>query len=155
MATIFTLGYQQRSLDEFIEILRDQEISVLVDVRETAWSHKRGFSKSALSQALAEAGIEYVHAKFAGNPKNLRRSATTHHECLQKYAAYLDDSDQIVDAFDELVTAMIAEGKKVCLTCFERHADDCHRSIIADRWRRRGRRAVRHLATDGCVRMIS
>jgi uncharacterized protein (DUF488 family) len=155
MATIFTLGYQQRSIDEFIEILRAQKISVLVDVRETAWSHKPGFSKTAFSHALAATGIEYVHARFAGNPKSLRRTAPTHHACLERYAAYIDDSDYIVDAFDHLIKEMVSAGKRVCLTCFERHADDCHRSIIADRWKRRGRRAVQHLAVDGCVRMAS
>lgn len=155
MATIFTLGYQERSIDEFIEILRAQEISVLVDVRETAWSHKPGFSKTAFSRALAEAGIEYVHARFAGNPKSLRRTAPTHRACLERYATYVDGSAEIVDAFDQLIREMIAAGKKVCLTCFERHADDCHRSIIADRWKRRGRRAVQHLAVDGCARMVS
>ena len=155
MATIFTLGYQQRSIDEFIEILLEQDISVLVDVRETAWSHKPGFSKSAFSCALAAAGIEYVHARFAGNPKSLRRSAPTHHACLELYGAYLDESDEIIESFEQLIRNMVAAGKRVCLTCFERHADDCHRSIIAERWRRRGRRAVRHLAVDGCPRMLS
>lgn len=155
MATIFTLGYQQRSINEFIEILREQEISVLVDVRETAWSHKPGFSKSAFSRALADVGIEYVHARFAGNPKSLRRTAPTHHACLERYAAYIDESDDIIDAFEQLIREMVAAGKRVCLACFERHADDCHRSVIADRWQRRGRRAVQHLAVDGCPRMLS
>ncbi len=43
--TLFTLGYQQRSLDEFVALLLEASIDVLVDVRETAWSHKPGFSK--------------------------------------------------------------------------------------------------------------
>jgi uncharacterized protein (DUF488 family) len=154
MATIFTLGYQQRSINEFIDILRAQQISVLVDVRETAWSHKPGFSKTAFSRALSTAGIEYTHARFAGNPKSLRRISPTHGACLERYAEYIDGSDHIIAAFDQLVRAHIAAGKRVCLTCFERHADDCHRSIIADRWKRRGRRTVQHLAVDGCVRMV-
>lgn len=128
---------------------------MLVDVRETAWSRKPGFSKAAFSRALAAAGIEYVHARFAGNPKSLRRNATTHQECLQRYAAFIDGSDHIIDAFDELIGEKVAAGKRVCLTCFERHAYDCHRSIIADRWKRRGRRTVRHLAVEGCARMLS
>src|SRR5205823_6116594 len=70
--TLYTLGYQQRSIDEFVEILDESGIDVLVDVRETAWSHKPGFSKSGFASALAARGIEYVHAEFAGNPKWLR-----------------------------------------------------------------------------------
>lgn len=154
MATLFTLGYQQRSLDEFIAILTSQDISVLVDVRETAWSHKPGFSKSAFSRALESVGIEYVHARFAGNPKKLRRDAPSHRACLDRYAAYVDQSEHIVDQLESLLETMLMEGKRVCLACFERHADDCHRSILADRWQRRGRRKIRHLAMDGCSRLV-
>jgi uncharacterized protein (DUF488 family) len=155
MATIYTLGYQKRSLEEFIDILRESKIDVLVDVRETAWSHKPGFSKSAFAAGLRAAGIEYVHARFAGNPKKLRATAPSHQACLDRYAAYIDRSANIVEQFDSLVREFVVEGRRVCLTCFERHADDCHRSILADRWRKLGRRRVEHLATDGCERMTA
>ena len=153
--TLFTLGYQQRTIDEFVDILREADIDVLVDVRETAWSHKPGFSKSAFVAALAAAGIEYVHADFAGNPKWLRANADSHRECLDWYAWYLGEFGEILPAFDELVDRYQAAGKRVCVTCFERHADDCHRAILADQWRARGKRAVSHLATDGCERLLT
>lgn len=155
MATIFTLGYQMRSVDEFVQILRDSAIDVLVDVRETAWSHKPGFSKGALSRALQRAGIEYIHARFAGNPKRLRDAAVSHAACLQAYARHVDKNVEIVDNFEELIAQLLVDGKRVCLTCFERHHEDCHRSILADRWRGRGRRRVEHLATDGCDRLVA
>jgi uncharacterized protein (DUF488 family) len=155
MATIFTLGYQKRSIDEFVALLREASIDVLVDVRETAWSHKPGFSKGALSRALAAVGIHYVHARFAGNPKALRAGALTHKACLQAYARYVDRNAEIIRDFDELVAGMLNNGKRVCLTCFERHHEDCHRSILTDRWKQRGRRKVEHLATDGCERLVA
>ena len=153
--TLFTLGYQQRTIDDFVEILREADIDVLVDVRETAWSHKPGFSKSAFEAALSAAGIEYVHANFAGNPKWLRANADSHRECLDWYAWYLTEFGEIVPAFDDLVNQYQAAGKRVCVTCFERHADDCHRAILADQWRARGKRAVSHLAIDGCARLLT
>ena len=154
-ATLYTIGYQQRSLEEYIAILREAEIDVVIDVRDTAWSHKPGFSKSAFKRALAVAGIEYIHAKFAGNPKWLRSEAPRHHVCLEWYAWYVDEHIEIIETFDQLIADLIAAGKRTCITCFERHAEDCHRSILADRWRRRGRRRVAHLAIDGCERLIS
>ena len=86
---LFTLGYEKRSIDEFVELLCEAGVTVLVDVRETAWSHKPGFSKTALGAALAVAGIAYAHAPFAGNPKSLRDVATSHAECLSRYRRYL------------------------------------------------------------------
>jgi uncharacterized protein (DUF488 family) len=155
-ATLFTLGYQQRSIDEFVDLLCDADVNVLVDVRETAWSHKPGFSKGALSSALAAAGIDYIHADFAGNPKWLRSNADTHRQCLEWYGWYLGEFGEIVTTFDDLVAGLHAEGKRVCLTCFERHADDCHRAILTDRWQRAGKsRTVTHLANEGCERLVT
>lgn len=153
--TLYTLGYQQRSIDEFVEILSDSEIDVLVDVCETAWSRKPGFSKSAFAAALATRGIEYVHADFAGNPKWLRSNADSHSECLEWYGRYLNDFGEIVSTFDELVADLHAVGKRVCITCFERHADDCHRAILADRWKAKRGRKVKHLAIEGCDRLVT
>ena len=152
--TLYTLGYQQRNIEEFVRLLQTAGINVLIDVRETAWSHKKGFSKTGLAQSLASVGIEYVHAKFAGNPKRLRSEAPSHAVCLEWYAALLDEKVEILETFEELVTSLNRAGKRVCITCFERHADDCHRSILADRWKSRGRRRVEHLAVEGCERMV-
>ena len=153
--TLFTLGYQQRTLAEFVSILVESRIDVLVDVRETAWSHKPGFSKSALQDVLAASGIEYIHADFAGNPKWLRANADSHRECLEWYSWYLDEFKEIVPAFEQLLAEQLRERKRVCVTCFERHADDCHRAILAAQWQARGARKVKHLATGGCERLLS
>jgi uncharacterized protein (DUF488 family) len=150
---LYTLGYERRTLDEFIGLLRAAKIDLLVDVRETAWSHKPGFSKGALSEALESAGISYVHASFAGNPKWLRAQASSHRECLDWYSWYIDEHSEVVEGLERLLTSLHGKARRVCLTCFERHSDDCHRGILADRWRTRGRRTVRHLHTSGCKRL--
>jgi len=153
--TLYTLGYQQRDLDEYIELLVAAKIGVVVDVRETPWSHKPGFSKTAFARALARHGIEYFHAQFAGNPKRLRAKAPSHAVCLQWYAEHLADQCEIVESFDQIVTELGRSGRRVCITCFERHADDCHRGVLAHRWQQLGRRRVEHLAVDGCERLVS
>lgn len=154
LRTLYTIGYEKRTIDEFVELLTDAGIGALVDVREIAWSHKPGFSKTAFAGALATAGIEYVHASFAGNPKELRSTARDHRACLDAYRTYLDQNAEIMERFDDVIRPFLLEGISVCITCFERHADDCHRSILGDAWCRQGRRSVKHLATEGCSRMI-
>lgn len=76
-------------------------------------------------------------------------------ECLALYRSFLAQHEMLVDQFDTLIGQLHAHGKRVCLTCFERHPDDCHRSILADSWRQRGRRSVEHLATDGAPRLLA
>ncbi|SEM69999.1 DUF488 domain-containing protein [Nonomuraea pusilla] len=46
-----------------------RESELLVDVRLTPISRKRGFSKTALATALAAAGIACRHMRALGNPK--------------------------------------------------------------------------------------
>ena len=104
-------------------------------------------------EALTAVGIEYVHAKFAGNPKTLRSQAPSHAICLEWYAALLDEKIEIVETFEALVAGLTKSGKRVCIACFERHAEDCHRGVLAARWKARGRRKVKHLAVDGCARI--
>ena len=153
--TLFTIGYEKRTLDQYLAILVAAGIRVVVDVRETAWSHKPGFSKSSFAAGLAEVGIEYVHAPFAGNPKALRRMARTHAECLDRFRAYLTGAADVLDSLDAVIERYQKEGKPIALTCFERHPDDCHRAILADQWARRGRRRVKHLEPEGCRRLVA
>jgi hypothetical protein len=44
----------------------------LIDVRELPISRRRGYAKSALAQAMADVGVEYVHIRALGNPKAYR-----------------------------------------------------------------------------------
>lgn len=128
---------------------------ILVGVRETAWSYKPGFSKSALQAALLAHGITYIHADFAGNPKWLRANAESHRQCLDWYSWYLGEFEEIVSAFERLLSEQLREGKRVCVMCFERHPGDCHRAILAREWQARGPREVLHLAMEGCERLLS
>ena len=153
LVALCTLGYEKRSLSEFIELLKDARNEVLVDVRETAWSHKPGFSKRPLQEALARAGIAYVHAAFAGNPKRLRDEARDHRDCLRRYQRHLEQNPRIVSELDSLLLGFERQGLRACLTCVERHPGDCHRGILSDAWSALHRGTVVHLAADGCPRL--
>lgn len=127
---IFTLGYQGATLETYIATLLAAGIGIVVDVRETAWSYKPGFSKSPLKAELERAGIEYIHLKSAGNPSANRKTASSQKECLSRYKKHLKSNPSCLDDLDTLIAEAAQRKKKVCLTCFERQPSDCHRSII-------------------------
>ena len=143
--TLHTVGYEKRTLEELLELLRAEEIRVLVDVRDNPWSHKPGFSKRPLEEAVTAAGLEYVHAAFAGNPKRLRAAAASTGEILATFSRHLDESPEILDRLAELVAGASERGARVCLMCFERDPADCHRGILAARWADRTQGRVIHL----------
>lgn len=75
MPVLATIGYEGSSLQDFIATLRAASIRTLIDVRALPISRRPGFAKNALSKALAEAGIDYVHLKGLGDPKEGRDAA--------------------------------------------------------------------------------
>ena len=121
--TIVFVGYQGRSVDELIDVLRQGEVEVLVDVRLNPISRKPGFSKNPLSQALAEAGIGYRHERELGNPRENRDPF--HRE---RYEAHMREGGSAVYA--ELIE--LARSVRIALLCYERLHRDCHRSSILD-----------------------
>jgi uncharacterized protein (DUF488 family) len=145
---LFTIGYEKRSITEFIAILEREQIDAVVDVRDVAWSHKPGFAKSALRDHLAAAGIEYVHAQFVGNPKRLRAKGGTAKQLIARYSKHLDANETLIEQFDDLIKDLRTRARRIALVCFERDPETCHRSVIAERWRRRGPRRVQPLATE-------
>ena len=145
---LYSIGYEKRSLDEFLAILKDAGVNVVIDVRETAWTRKPGFSRSSLTTGLGAVGIEYVHARFAGNPKKLRDGASTPAESLAKFRVHLTASPGIIVELDRLIDRYASTGLTVALTSFERHPDDSHRGILAEALAERTGRTVVHLATQ-------
>src|SRR5215211_5224327 len=72
---IFTIGYEEADASRFLATLKQEGVATLADVRAVALSRKRGFSKSALRDALAGQGIGYQHFIKLGTPKEGRQAA--------------------------------------------------------------------------------
>ena len=134
--TIATIGYEGASLENFIATLKGARVDTLIDVREIALSRKKGFSKSALSEAMAEHGIRYVHLRGLGDPKEGRDAARAGD--IARFLRIFKQHMRSATARAELNTATsLAQNARICLMCFEADHELCHRRIVAD-----------HLATD-------
>ncbi|WP_420639703.1 DUF488 family protein [Candidatus Poriferisocius sp.] len=126
---LVSVGYERRTIDELVSVLRDAQVQVLVDVRLNAISRKRGFSKTALARALANAGIEYRHERALGNPKDNRDGFRRGlREARRRYERHLaigasPTKDEIVE---------LARSRRIALFCYERDHADCHRSCITE-----------------------
>ena len=128
--SLFTIGYSGHTIDTFIAALQAEDVSLLIDVRMTPISRKKGFSKNALRQALENSGIRYEHIRLLGSPRELRTSlyANKDYESFfASYRAYLEHQGPSVDAAADFVTT-----ERACLMCVEQHPHECHRSVVAD-----------------------
>lgn len=111
-------------MEDFVAVLRAAKIDRVIDVRALPLSRRRGFSKSRLSESLANEGIEYVHLRIAGNPYRDQRANVAH--CLALYRAHLERSPEVIASLLEAT-----HGRRAALLCVERDAGDCHRSVLA------------------------
>lgn len=126
-----SIGYERyKQNQEFALRLREAGVQRLIDVRELPISRRRGYAKTALNEAMAAVGIEYVHVRALGNPKPYRdlyksgRAA----EGRELYERYLLQDQR--DALDELVELL--SEKRTALMCVEHDAGSCHRRVILD-----------------------
>ena len=128
---IYTIGYEGKTIEKLIEILHNNNISVLVDVRELPLSRKNGFSKKALREHLTKAGIEYISIKELGTPKelrhNLRDKIIKIGEFKELYRKYLSEHPDALRKLEE-----IAMSKLTVIMCYEANWQVCHRSVIAE-----------------------
>jgi uncharacterized protein (DUF488 family) len=131
-AALFTIGYEKANPDAVLFELKRAKVKLLVDTRAVAASRKAGFSKKQLAASLDEEGIAYLHLQKLGTPEEGRQAAHSGKMDVmwRIYARHLK-TPGAVEAMDELV-AIVESGQAVCLLCYERDKNFCHRSRIAE-----------------------
>jgi hypothetical protein len=76
MRTIFTIGHSTRPIAEFVALLRQAAIDLLVDVRSIPRSRTNPqFNAGALQEALIDTGITYRHLPALGGLRQRTRGA--------------------------------------------------------------------------------
>ena len=128
--TLATIGYEAADLADFIATLQAAGIYRLLDVRELPISRRKGFAKRALSEALADAGIEYVHLRGLGDPKNGRAAARAGDVARFKRVFTAHMASEAAQADLRRAAYLVVQGG-ACLMCYERDHATCHRSIVA------------------------
>jgi uncharacterized protein (DUF488 family) len=134
---VYTAGYADRTIADFVEMLVAAGVQRIVDVRAVPFSRRKGFSKRGLAAALAERGIDYVHLPSAGNPYRDAKSDVA----LRRYAEHIDAHSDVIAELG----AAIAD-RAAALLCLEKDPLQCHRSILARRLVERDlARSISHL----------
>lgn len=142
MEQVFTIGYQGRTIEEFIAHLVRENIETLCDVRRKPISRKKGFSKRALCSALEDAGIAYIHMPHLGMPVDLllHRNTRDNSPILEQYECRISNETKEVRRL-----ADHTKETRVCLLCFEGDHQQCHRGVLAGVLASDWKCEVRHL----------
>ena len=129
--TIYTMGFTQKSAEEFFTKLKVSGIRRVVDVRLNNVSQLAGFTKKTdLEYFLREIGnIGYVHLPELAPTRGI----------LDEYKKNKGDWSVYEERFLRLISERAIEEKisrdvldNSCLLCSEATADHCHRRLVAE-----------------------
>ena len=128
---VFTIGYEATTVGEFVAALRQVGVERIIDVRAIPNSRRPGFSKTPLSNALAEVGIDYVHLRALGTPAEGRAAARAgrHADLERIYAGQLELPEASAQGAQMVA---LAEEKPSAVLCYERDPAGCHRTLLLD-----------------------
>jgi len=114
---IFTIGYGGRKFADFVALLQEHGVSLVVDVRRFPKSKALEYNKESLEAKLPQFGMSYIW--MGDTLGGLRRGGYPKHM----------ESDLYQDGITKLLE--LAEQGNLVLMCKERSDAACHRRYIA------------------------
>ncbi len=148
--TMYTIGYATKPIDIYLDQLKTYEIDVVADVRSVPFS-KRFFDyhQDALMQHLKRAGIRYV---YLGNELGPRSKDDAHYDRHgQVQFDRLMASENFQSGIDRLFDGE-SKGYAIAMTCAEKDAAICHRSLLIG-WHLQHKRGMElhHITHEGDI----
>ncbi len=119
---IYSIGHSNRREEDFINLLKQYRIEIVIDVRRFPTSKYVTYKKENLTELLKKNGIEYVHLENLGG----YRGGYEKWMCSKEWKR---DYERLKE---------IAMNKRAAIMCAEKLPFRCHRRYIA-----------RKLAADG------
>jgi hypothetical protein len=128
---LFTIGYEGKSIEAFINTLIQNDVRLLCDVRKNPLSRKFGFSKGKLKHITQTVGIKYAHIPGLGIESDKRCSLKT----VEDYRSLFDDYEKTLlsrKIYLDEVYSLLQQNTRIALMCFELEPEKCHRHVVRD-----------------------
>jgi len=142
---VYTIGHSTYPIERLIELLKQQSITAVPDVRSHPYSRMNPqFNREPLTQALRTAGIQYV---FLGNELGARsedkrcyRNGQVQYDLLAETEIFKQGIKRVLEG---------AHMYRVALMCAEKEPLECHRTILVARKLVDEGVPVKHILGDG------
>lgn len=115
---LWTIGHSNRSLKDFLELLKEHKIKILIDIRRFPISKIEHFKKEEMEKWLPENGIEYV---WLGEELGGYRYGG--------YEKYME-TKSFRNGIKKLLN--FSKNKRACIMCMEIDPKYCHRRFISN-----------------------
>ena len=128
---LFTVGYEGKSIDNYLNELVKNNIGLLCDVRRNPVSMKYGFSKSQLERYCDKLKIIYVHTPELGIASQKRKNLNSEQDYQNLFESYKRKLPNKTNGLEQLLN-LLQKHKRIAITCFEKLPHQCHRHCISD-----------------------
>jgi len=144
---VLTIGYGNRSSEEFISLLKYHHIQYLIDVRSKPFSRQKEFNRDSLKTLLKANGIKYIFMGdlLGGKPDDsfYYNSGRVDYNILKEQPFFRKGIKRIKDACEE--------GFQIVLMCAESKPQNCHRSKLLGEELLKLKIDVKHIDENGVV----
>jgi len=132
----FTIGHSTRSMSEFMVLLADSEIELVVDVRTVPRSRANPqYRSTILAEVLRESGIDYEHVAALGGLRGRIKSVPAEVNSFWKNSSFHNYADYALgEQFQTGLNRLkeLGQTRQCVVMCSEAVWWRCHRRIIAD-----------------------
>lgn len=138
MMNLFSIGFTQKSAEDFFGLLKDNKIDCLIDVRlnPNGQLSRFAFEKDLpyFLDKLAN-GCKYVHRVDLAPQSELLKEVRTKGSAMSRdyklfeieFNKYLEEKSKIKNFVDQF-----KDYKNVALLCSEHTTEKCHRRLVSD-----------------------
>jgi uncharacterized protein (DUF488 family) len=143
---IYTIGYGNRTINQFVSLLKKYEILYVTDVRSSAYSkYNPDFSQGLLKHSLREHGIGYV---FMGEQLGGRPKGYDYYTDGKVDYSKLCEADFYKEGIQRLNVAL-EKRLSIVLMCSEQKPEMCHRSKLIGQTLSENNLEVWHIDENG------
>lgn len=142
---LYTIGHSDHTIADFVGLLREHRITLVVDVRSQPYSRwAPQFNREALEQALEEAGIGY---DFLGHALGGRASDPGLYTGGRPDYGRMEEAEAYQRGIEHLMEA--AGTERVVIMCGEGDYRECHRHLLVTQTLLQRGIEVLHIKPDG------
>jgi uncharacterized protein (DUF488 family) len=147
LATLYTIGHSNHSIEKFVGLLTANGITAVADVRSRPFSRRHPqFNKERLAAALAQRDIAYV---FLGKELGARSEDPSCYENGKVQYRRLAATPAFKAGIERVLIG--AEKFRLALICAEKEPLDCHRTLLVSRALGSTGASIAHILADGSM----
>jgi uncharacterized protein (DUF488 family) len=130
---IYTIGFTQKSAQQFFDILANNGVQCLVDIRLRPDGQLAGFTKKEDLRFFLDRliGCDYCHMPRMAPEDEILKAYRADHNWLMYEKAF--EVLMEVRCIPESLDKTLFEEKTCCLLCSEPTPEKCHRRLVAER----------------------